>query len=313
MPAKAAFTTPPDAHNALDVATPAADAKPPVSSTQAEVKAITTPSLPASDTTATTVPPPVAKPGRPAAPIQAPGMAATTAHSPVTKPAFPAPQRRVSQPPASGASLIAAIKRGATDQARALLRAGADPNVREVVAGQSPDSAASALLLALSWRADAQGRLQPPPENLPLIGALLSKGANPNSADSDGVTPLLLAVQLHYTETVRQLLRHGARVNVRDKDGRIPLSYAVESSDPNLLKTLLNRGADVNARAFGDNTPLMFAVLAGNETNVKELLHRRAKLDLTNSAGQTALSIAISHGNAHIVAILKAATPKGSR
>jgi ankyrin repeat protein len=240
-------------------------------------------------------------------------VAATTAHSPVVKPAPPAPQRRVNQLPASGASLIAAIKRGATDQARALLRAGADANARDAVAGQSADSAPSALLLALSWRADAKGRLQPPPENLPLIGALLSKGANPNSADADGVTPLLLAAQLHYTETVRQLLRHGARVNVRDKDGRIPLSYAVESSDPNLLKTLLNRGADVNARAFGDNTPLMFAVLAGNEANVKELLHRRAKLDLTNSAGQTALSIATSHGNARIVAILKAATPKGSR
>jgi ankyrin repeat protein len=100
---------------------------------------------------------------------------------------------------------------------------------------------------------------------------VLAKGANVNSRDSYGRTPLLnalLPVEINM-ELVDLLLANGADVSIADKNGEwFPLVAAAQSQDANLVKKLLDHGADKNqkrsdgekARHFASNAEI-FALL----------------------------------------------------
>ncbi|KAI9162873.1 Vegetative incompatibility protein [Paramyrothecium foliicola] len=97
---------------------------------------------------------------------------------------------------------------------------------------------------------------------------LLDKGANVNSCDRDGMTPLLLCMlnPLYYSvsgdnmgtgnekgesrfNTIRELLERGANPNIRNRDGANAVSVACDHafSPPEVFQLLLDHGADVNA------------------------------------------------------------------
>jgi len=59
---------------------------------------------------------------------------------------------------------------------------------------------------------------------------LLDHGANPNVADSHGITPLARVAEKNYFRIVRLLLEHGANANVRDRFGRSPLDVCRATS-----------------------------------------------------------------------------------
>jgi len=54
---------------------------------------------------------------------------------------------------------------------------------------------------------------------------LLSKGADVNSRDNDGRTPLHLAYLSGHVQVAELLLSKGADVNSKDNDGRTPIYY----------------------------------------------------------------------------------------
>ena len=55
---------------------------------------------------------------------------------------------------------------------------------------------------------------------------LLRSGADPNTSDSGGWTPLHLAAGLGHADVVRLLLGHGARTEARNRVGHTPLELA---------------------------------------------------------------------------------------
>ncbi|KAL3071170.1 hypothetical protein niasHT_038440 [Heterodera trifolii] len=63
-------------------------------------------------------------------------------------------------------------------------------------------------------------------------------GANINSVDINGMTPLILATSLEKIEIVRLLLDAGANRNIQDKEGKIALDYAVLSDHDGLISLL---------------------------------------------------------------------------
>ena len=56
---------------------------------------------------------------------------------------------------------------------------------------------------------------------------LLKKGANINAADSQGWTPLMLAVYFDHIEIIKLLISHGADTGLKNIDGKTATTFAM--------------------------------------------------------------------------------------
>ena len=70
---------------------------------------------------------------------------------------------------------------------------------------------------------------------------------------------LLEAAKSGRTERIKGLLDAGADVNTKDPDGFTPLKWAVVRGHAATVQVLLDGGADLNMRDSRDQTPLMIA------------------------------------------------------
>lgn len=93
-------------------------------------------------------------------------------------------------------------------------------------------------------------------------------------------------------------------VNARDTDGDTPLIIAIQRSDPEWTAFLLKKGADLNLGGHGGDTPLIAASRVGFEDAVEWLLGLGAKVDAANRMGETPLIIAVQQRQAQIVKVL---------
>jgi hypothetical protein len=107
---------------------------------------------------------------------------------------------------------------------------------------------------------------------------LIGTGAEVDTTDDEGETPLMTAVREGYTEVVRKLLEKGARTDVKDK---------------NFHQTLLHLAA---IRGYGDITDILLS--QGLDANAQDVY------------GATAMRYALLHGNAHVVGLLEKALAK---
>ena len=124
------------------------------------------------------------------------------------------------------------------------------------------------------------------------VKAALAGGADPNTRNDAGATPLMRAVT--DLEKTRLLLSRGANVNARSDDGRTPLLIAagLTGAAP-VVKLLIDAGASLNAKApglDGDMTPLAEAARSGDAAVFQLLLDRGADVTL---AGVPALAVAL--------------------
>ena len=76
------------------------------------------------------------------------------------------------------------------------------------------------------------------------IGFLLSSAADPDVADKNGDTPLILAARSGYGEGVARLLMAGAMVDKANRLGETALIVAVQQRQPAIVSTLLKLGAN---------------------------------------------------------------------
>ena len=80
------------------------------------------------------------------------------------------------------------------------------------------------------------------------IKALIDAGAEVNRIDSQGATPLILAITEEKIENALELLRNGADPNLgTNKEGRSPLIIASAFLSAELVEAILNAGADIKA------------------------------------------------------------------
>ena len=172
------------------------------------------------------------------------------------------------------------------------------------------------------------------------VETLLKKGADPNSLDRDGITPLMVSVVGDIDRvraiavkgiaeswqkglpkiikamkgdpaTAKALLKGGADVNAATPRGITALDLAALGGNPTLVTLLLDHGADVNRRAKRGETALMVASVAGQNQVVKLLLERGADPMAQSQDGITAVTAAMLAGNLETVQILtKAIKPK---
>lgn len=127
-----------------------------------------------------------------------------------------------------------------------------------------------------------------------FCGYLLSRGANANSRNAGGETPLLVALEFKHNEIAEALLERGADPRIADDNGVTPLMMAAEgaiaattTSDNNeMIDLLVSKGADVNATALTDPyTPLMAAIGGEHVKNVEHLLSLGADPNISGQPG----------------------------
>ena len=143
------------------------------------------------------------------------------------------------------------------------------------------------MLISAGARIDAQDRwgrtplmvgiyVEPLAEHLPVVNLLVSKGANLNLSDQDGLTALHVA-SLGEAEIVQLLLSHNADVNAVDHNGMTPLHNAVLHPEIDVVKALLQaEGIDVSIRNNEGMTPLDIAKLKNWNNLVKAIEAKKA-------------------------------------
>jgi len=107
------------------------------------------------------------------------------------------------------------------------------------------------------------------------VDLLVQLKANPNIADVRGVTPLMLAVQLGWTEGVQTLVRAKARVDDPNGSGETPLISAVLAKNVAMVRALMSAGANPDRADNSGRSARDYAQLAGGSL-VEEMNRGRA-------------------------------------
>ncbi len=92
------------------------------------------------------------------------------------------------------------------------------------------------------------------------IHAIMISGADVNTQDTEGLTPIARACWSHCgtIEIIRELINHGADVTISDKHGFTPLHYAcITKKNNDVMRLLTESGADLNAVSKNGKTPLL--------------------------------------------------------
>jgi uncharacterized protein len=173
----------------------------------------------------------------------------------------------------------AALQAEDLDRLRALLQAGADPNLRgsfgqtilHRVAGDLEDEAA--------------------PNNLRIAQLLLESGADVDAVDANGRTPLMLAAESGSDEMTALLLQNGADTAARDREGCTALMHGLGNAQR--VFQLLDQGADLDARDSQGRTPLIRATERCYLRTLRLLLERGADVQAADARGDRALPIAM--------------------
>lgn len=103
---------------------------------------------------------------------------------------------------------------------------------------------------------------------------LLERGANPNAADRNGVTPLALAASLGFVEGVEQLVKKGGRADLANSAGETPLIAAVHRRDTALIRLLLKHGANPDRPDNSGRSARDYAALMGASAGVLAEIER---------------------------------------
>ncbi|MDH5682220.1 MAG: ankyrin repeat domain-containing protein, partial [Spirochaetota bacterium] len=119
-------------------------------------------------------------------------------------------------------------------------------------------------------------------ENIPLMDALIEKGARVNETvkikEAPGYTSLHLAVRSGMVTVTGKLLKGGANINIKNADGETPLHIAVVTGKLPLIERLIVGGADINATDKRGFTPLHLATKLGRLQIIKMILAKNPDL-----------------------------------
>lgn len=168
---------------------------------------------------------------------------------------------------------------------RAILAAGADPNIT--------NNRGSSALHEAAFKGIPS-----------LVNLLLEHGAKVNLSTNRNKTPLYFATLNQFYPVIKQLIQKGADVNYPDVDGRTPLFIACTGGYTSVVEYLLLHDANPNIKDREGRTPLMDAVSGNHKKIVRLLIQHGADIDALSSDQQTARNIAEENGNVSLVELL---------
>jgi len=224
---------------------------------------------------------------------------------------------------ASGDSpLTKAVKANDVQAVRALVKSGADVNIRSgdgstplLWAANNGSVDIARVLIASKAAVDAANDFGITPllqasrvGDSAMVDLLLRSGANPSKAHPEGETPLMAASRSGSVPAVRLLLTGGVDVNHAESfQQTTALMWAAAEGHIDVVDVLIEAGADANRQGHittltdrnnadhptGGFTALMFAARAGNDALVRRLVAKGANVNLKNGDGASAAMVAM--------------------
>lgn len=139
-----------------------------------------------------------------------------------------------------------------------------------------------------------------------VISDLVAQGAELNATmENTGETSLHLAARHARADAAKRLLDAGADANSQDNTGRTPLHAAVAADAMGVFQILLrNRATNLNARMHDGTTPLILTARLAIEGMVEDLITADADINAADNSGKTALHWAAAVNNVDAVNIL---------
>ena len=134
---------------------------------------------------------------------------------------------------------------------------------------------------------------------------MLKSGANPNG-DSEGRTPLQIAILEGQREIAKLLLNSGVDPNGKFQFNEQYLNLAIDSSQPEIAENLIRKGAKVNLKGPFGLTVLRNAVVNEMEGMVRLLLKHGARISDSeeNKKIMSLLTFSVAKNNVGIVRLL---------
>ena len=144
-------------------------------------------------------------------------------------------------------------------------------------------------------------------ETSEIFKLLIDSGADLNIGDKDGYFPLTIVATDYKTERIEQLIHAGANVNTKNKYGETPLILAGHNLYRSFTATelLVNAGADIDV--FDDEgiwSPLAIAVADGLIENIKLLVKSGANINILDKDRENVLFHAIKNDKLEIIELL---------
>lgn len=145
--------------------------------------------------------------------------------------------------------------------------------------------------------------------HISIVKILLENGACPNLENSNGTSPVNIALQTRRGDNgmFELLLHHGANANGKGTSAhRTALFVAISSCDPTKVRLLLYHGADASMQSSRTGTnPLHTAAKANAPSEITRLLIEfGARIDDYDSDGKTPLQRAALYSSARVVDVL---------
>ncbi|QKG85960.1 hypothetical protein GXN76_07920 [Kroppenstedtia pulmonis] len=112
---------------------------------------------------------------------------------------------------------------------------------------------------------------------------------------------LIHAAEQGDTNKVLKLLEKGADINTKDTRGRTPVMAATHGNKADTVKELILAGADINLQDNRKDNPLLYAGAEGLLEIVKLTVKAKADTSITNRFGGTALIPAAERGHVKVV------------
>lgn len=132
-------------------------------------------------------------------------------------------------------------------------------------------------------------------ENYNQAYEMLLENVDPNYANNEGVTTLMLAIQKANLDLIKMIIKSGAYINTTDNNNWSPLNYAIYFKDINIAKLLIQNGANVNNES--SYSPLIHAIMFDKLDIAYYLIENGVALNSKEYYGWTPLMIALAKGD----------------
>ena len=129
--------------------------------------------------------------------------------------------------------------------------------------------------------------------NIDKVKALITQGANIDTADNNRATPLHWASYNGHTDTVSLLIGKGADIDAADNNRATPLHWASANGHKDTVSLLIGEEADIDAKNNNGGTPLHDASWKGHIIVVKLLVDKNGDIDARDNNGFTPLHYVI--------------------